>query len=55
MLYCDINNLPIGNSLEVGNGVNAIKNSKDTVALDNGSVYSFESLKNGNVKFIKRT
>ena len=54
MLYCDINNLPIGSILEVGNGINAVKNSKDTVVLDNSSVYRFESA-GEKVKFIKVT
>lgn len=46
--------MPIDSSFEINNGVNAVKSSKDTIVLDNGSVYRFEPI-GENVKFVKLT
>lgn len=56
MLYSDISNMLIGSSFEINNGVHAVKSSKDTVTIGNGSVYRFEPASTGrNIKFIKVT
>ena len=52
MQYSNINNMSIGTGFQINNGVNAVKSSKDTVVLDNGSTYRLEPI-GENVKFVK--